>query len=73
MSLIYKRKSTLPNTEPCRIPNVKFDIRGTTVFDSDRLFHVTQMRLKPELPDTSDGIMQELTHQYIRINCVESF
>ena len=25
MSLIYKRKSTLPNTEPCRIPYVMFD------------------------------------------------
>ena len=26
MSLIYKRKSTEPNTEPCGTPNVMFDI-----------------------------------------------
>ena len=26
MSLIYKRKSTGPNTEPCGTPNVMFDI-----------------------------------------------
>ena len=27
MSLIYKGKSTGPNTEPCGTPNVMFDIK----------------------------------------------
>ena len=45
--------------------------RGTTVFDWEILFPVTQIRLKPTLHDTSDAIMQELTHQYVMINCVE--
>ena len=47
--------------------------RGTAVFDWDILFPVTQMRLKPVLHDTSDAIMQELTQQYVMINCVECF
>ena len=47
--------------------------RGTAVFDWDILFPVTQIRLKPLLHDTSDTIMQELTHQCVMINCVERF
>ena len=47
--------------------------RGTASFDWDILFPVTQIRLKPVLHDTSDAIMQELTYQYVMINCVECF
>ena len=47
--------------------------RGTAVFDWDVLYPVTQIRLKPVLYDTSDAIMQELTHQYVMINFVECF
>ena len=69
MSLIYKRKSTGPNAEPCGTPNVIFD-RGIAVSDLDVLFPVSQIRLKPVLHDTSDAIMQKLTHEYVMINCV---
>ena len=46
---------------------------GTVVFKWDILFPVTQIRLKPVLHDTSDAIIQELTHQYVMINCDEWF
>ena len=46
---------------------------GIAVFDWDVLFLVTQIRLKPVLHDTSDTIMQKLTHQYVKINCVKCF
>ena len=39
--------------------------------DKDILFPITQIRLKPALHDTSDALMQELTHHYVMINCVE--
>ena len=47
--------------------------RRIAVSDWDALFPVTQIRLKPVLHDTSDVIMQELTHQYVMINSVECF
>ena len=47
--------------------------RGTVVFDWDLFFPVTQIRLNLVLHDTSDAIMQKLTHQYVMINCVECF
>ena len=47
--------------------------RGIAVFDWDILFPVTQIRSNLTWHDTSDGIMQELTHQYVMINCVECF
>ena len=47
--------------------------RGIVIFDWDVLFPVSQIRLKPVLHDTSDAIMQKLTHQYVMINCVECF
>ena len=72
MSLIYKRKGTVPNTEYCGTPIVMFD-RGTAVFDRLFLFPITQIRVEPALHDTSDAIMQELIHQYVMINSVECF
>ena len=73
MSLIYKRKSTGPNTDPCETPYVMFNIDELQfLIDLEVLFPVTQIRLKPVLHDTSDAILQELTHQYVMINCVES-
>ena len=63
MSLIYKRKSTGPNTDTCGTPNAMFDV----------LFPVTQIRLKPVLHDISNVIMQKLAHQYVMINGVECF
>ena len=47
--------------------------RGTAVFNWDVLFPVTQIWLKPVMHDTSDAIMQELTHQYVMINWLERF
>ena len=47
--------------------------RLIAVFDWDVLFHVSQIQLKPVLHDTSDAILQKLTHQYVLINCVECF
>ena len=73
MSLIFKRKSTGPYTEASGTPNAMFDIKGTTVFDWVILYPIAQIRFKPALHDTSDAIMQELTYQYIMINCVECF
>ena len=60
MSLIYKRKSTGPITEPRGTPNVMFWHRGTAVFDWVMLFPVTQIRLKPVLHDTSNAIATTL-------------
>ena len=34
---------------------------------------LAHVRSKPALDDTFDAIMQELTHQYVMINCVERF
>ena len=44
MSVIYKCKSTGPNTEPYRTPNVMFDIEELE-FLTDILFPITQIRL----------------------------
>ena len=32
------------------------------------LFPATQIRLKPAMHDTSEAILQELTHQYVMVN-----
>ena len=67
MSLIYKRKSTGPNTEPCGTPNIMFDIEGLQ-FLIQTYIPLTQIRLKPALHDTSEAIMHEITRQYVMIN-----
>ena len=72
MSLMYKIKSTGPNTELCGTPNVMFDIEELEILtETYCLFPITQIRLEPAQHDTSDAIMLELTHQYIVINCIE--
>ena len=73
MSLKYKRKSTGPNTDACGTPNVMFDIEELEFLTETLLFPIAQIRLKPALHDTTDAIMQELTHQYIMINYIECF
>ena len=57
------------STDPCGTPNVMFDIEK--LFLVETYFPITQIRLKPAQHDTSDDIMQELTHKYVMINYVE--
>ena len=88
MSLIYKRKSTRPNTEPCRTTNVTVDIEKLQFLIetycflllkcySNYYYYKIKLTLLKRVilssQDSSDAIMQELTHQYVMINCVECF
>ena len=41
--------------------------------EKDLKYYITKIRIKPALHDTSAAIMQELTHQFVMINCVECF
>ena len=47
--------------------------RKHEMFISSLTFPIIQIRLKPAVHDTTDATMQELTHQYVMINCVEGF
>ena len=61
MSLMYKRKSTGPNTEPWGTPNVMFDTEELEFLtETYILFAITQIRLKTAKHDTTDAIMLEL-------------
>ena len=71
MSLTYKRKSTGPNTEPCGTLNVMFDIEELQFLIETYCFLL--LKYDSNQHDTSDAIMQELTHQYVMINSVECF
>ena len=49
MSLMYKRKSTGPNTEPCGTPNVMFDIEELQFLIETNLFLLVRYPLLPFL------------------------
>ena len=72
MSLTYKRKSTGLNTKPCWTANVMFDIEELQ-FLMRHFVSCYSNKTQPALHDTCNAIMQQLTHQYVMINCVECF
>ena len=63
MSMIYKRKSIGPNTDPCGTPNVMLDIENCS-FWLRHIVSYTQIRLKQALHHTSCAIMKEVSPQY---------
>ena len=64
-----QKKNTGPNTDPCGTLNVMFTLKSCS-FWLRRSDPISQLILNPALHDTSDAVMQEVTHQYVMINCV---